>query len=99
MACQSETSYEADVVRWNESADRDEGITAYRGATIGASDSSEDEDLIGLLGRYGDLEVCTRDEAKERSRGWGDVKVVGKKEPINRHLGHLWRDAEAKRNA
>ena len=86
---------------WNESRDHDEGITAYGGTTVGVSDSSEDEDLVGLLGRYGDLEVCTRDEAKERSlsHGLGDVKVVSERELINRRLGHLWRDAEAKRNA
>ena len=101
VACQSEASYEGDVVRWNESVDRDEGITAYGGTIVGVSNSSEDEDLVGLLGRYGDLEVCTRDEARERclGKGLGDVRVVSERDLIGRHLGHLWRDAEAKRNA
>jgi hypothetical protein len=101
VICQSKTSYEENVMRWNASRDHDEGISAFGGTTVGVSDSSEDEDLIGMIGVDGDLEVCTRDEAKERSvrGGLGSVQVVSERELNNKHLGHLWRVAEAKRKA
>jgi hypothetical protein len=98
VVCQSETSYEGDVMRWNACGDFDRGINAYGGATIGASDSDDDQDVVGLLGRGGEFEVCTREQAKERMvlGCLGDVQVVSQRDLENKGL---WTEREGKRKA
>ena len=68
-------------MRWNACGDFDRGINAYLVVTIGASDSDDDEDMVGLLERDGEFEVCTCEQAKERMvlGCLGDVQVVSQR--------------------